>query len=98
MSQNNITNDRMEAFISTIAKQAAVVMQERADDMLRAWQENIEEAQNNEGKFPVLKLSLSASVDLESARIETSLTFSTRYKCTVSAQLPDPSQPTLFEA
>lgn len=89
----SISNERMSAFADEITKQVRSLLMERAEDMLRAWHENIEEAQNNEDKFPPLKLTIAASVDLEAAKIETALTFSARYKTTTSSSLPDPNQP-----
>ncbi len=92
-----IGNERMDAFCNSIGKQVAELLHERSDDILKAWQESIEEAQNNEDKFPPLKLSIGATVDIEAAKIETALSFTTRYKSTVSSPLPDPNQPELFK-
>jgi len=47
----------------------------------------------NESKFPPLKLSISATVDLQAAKIETTVRFTTTYSSTISAELPDPNQP-----
>ena len=85
----------MEAFIGTITQQVSELLRERADDILKAWQENIEEAQESEKKFPPLKLAISGTVDLESARIETTLRFTATYQSCLSAMLPDPNQTTL---
>lgn len=85
----------MSAFIHTIVKQTGEALFEREDDILKAWQENIQEANDNEDKFPPLKLSIAATVDLEANKVETSVTFTTRYKTTVSEMLPDPNQPEL---
>jgi len=90
-----VSNERMVLFIETIIKQAREVMTERADDILRAWHENIEEAEANEKNFPPLKLSISATVDIQSAVIETTLRFTTTYQSSLKAELPDPSQPVL---
>lgn len=87
-----INNERMAAFIATIIKQTQVILHERADDILKAWHENMEEANANEDKLPPLKLSIGSTVDLESAKIDTAVTFTTRYKTTLSAPLPDPNQ------
>jgi hypothetical protein len=93
---STISNERMNAFIDMILSQARVVLHERADDILKAWHENIEEANENEKKFPPLKLGLSATVDLESATIETTLRFTAVYQSSLKAELPDPNQPVLF--
>lgn len=85
----------MGAFLDTIAEQVRTILFEREADMLHAWHENIEEATASEEKFPPLKLSIAATVDLEAAKVESSLTFTTRYKSTVSGALPDPNQPPL---
>jgi hypothetical protein len=90
-----ISNERMDAFISTITAQAGEIMAERSGDILKAWHENIQEATDNEDKFPPLKLSIAATVDLENAKIETSVTFTTRYKTSLASALPDPNQPEL---
>lgn len=83
----------MTAILATISKQVHTALQERGDDILKAWQESIYEANENEDKFPNLKLSMSATVDLDKSSIETSLTFTTRYKSTISEAIPDPNQP-----
>lgn len=90
---SHISNERMVAFQNEIVRQVREVLFEREEDILKAWQENIEEAQNNEDKFPPLKLSIAATVDIEAAKIETTLTFTTRYKTSVHSSLPDPNQP-----
>lgn len=92
MSITTISNSRMDAFLETIAKQAHEALKERSDDILAAWHENMEEATNNEDKLPPLKLSIAATVDLEANKVETSITFTARYKTTISQQLPDPDQ------
>jgi hypothetical protein len=91
----SITNQRMDAFCTEIVRQLRELITLRSPDILHAWQENILEAQNNEDKFPPLKLSISATVDLDSAKIETMLAFTARYKTTFSSPLPDPNQPEL---
>ena len=92
---NQINNARMAAFCDVIKSQAAELIDERADDMLKAWSESIEEANENEDKFPPLKIGISATVDIEKARVETVVSFSVRFKSTLSAPLPDPDQPEL---
>jgi hypothetical protein len=90
---SHISNARMVAFQNQIVKQVRELLFEREEDILKAWQKSIEEAQNNDDKFPPLKLSIGATVDLEAGKIETALAFSTRYKSTISSNLPDPNQP-----
>lgn len=92
MTNDKISNERMDAILETISEQVRYLLFERADDMLRAWHENIEEASENEDKFPPLKLSIASTVDLEASKIESSVTFTTRYKSTLSGELPDPDQ------
>ncbi len=97
MNNTHITNQRMDAFITSIAKQAKELLHERADDMLASWQENIEESQNNDDKkFPPLKVSIGATVDIESAKIDVEIKFSSTFKSKSSVSLPDPDQPELF--
>ncbi len=62
-------------------------------DKLKAWQESIYEAGENEVKFPKLKVGMSTTVDLESNKIETTVRFTTTYQTTISTALPDPNQP-----
>lgn len=90
-----VSNERMESFIKTITEQARVAMSERAEDMLKAWHENIEEAQVNETKFPPLKVGISAEVNLEKNRIETTVRFTATYQSSISTEIPDPNQPEL---
>ena len=74
-----ISNARMSEFISTIVRQVETCLVERESDILEAWHENIEEANENEKKFPPLKLSIASSVDLEANAIETSVSFTVKY-------------------
>lgn len=90
-----ISNLRMAEFCNTIVRQTREALLEREEDILKAWHENIGEANENEDKFPPLKLGIAATVDLEANKIETVVTFTTRYKSTISEQLPDPNQPEL---
>jgi hypothetical protein len=90
-----LSNERMGSFIETIINQARVAMSERAEDMLKAWHENIAEAHENETKFPPLKISISAEVNLEKNRIETTIRFTSTYQSSVSTEIPDPNQPEL---
>jgi hypothetical protein len=91
-----ISTTRMEAFIATITQQARTALTERQEDILAAWHENIEEAQQKEKKFPPLKLSIAATVDLEANAIETAISFAVRYTSIIRETLPDPNQPELF--
>ena len=92
-----ITNERMSAFIETIKEQVETLLTERGDDMLNAWHENMEEAQSGDGEaaMPPLKLSISATVDLEKSIIETGLAFTVKHQSKIKASLPDPNQPEL---
>ena len=97
MSQQvtTISSSRMAEFANTIVRQVRESIYERESDILKAWHENISEAMENDDKFPPLKLSIAATVDLEANKIETTVTFTTRYKTTVSETIPDPNQPDL---
>ena len=90
-----VGNERMEAFISSIAAQITQSLQARSDDMLAAWNENMEEATANEKNLPPLKLSIGATVDLEKGTIETVLKFTVTYQESLCEKLPDPNQPDL---
>lgn len=92
---SHIDNTRMADFIDTICEQVRTGLHERAADMLKAWHENIEEAQDNEKDFPPLKLSMGATVDIEAARIETTIGFTAKYQTKLSAPMRDPNQPDL---
>lgn len=87
-----IDNDRMAQFIDMICDQLKTSMHDRASDMLKAWHENIEEAHEEQKGFPPLKLCLSASVDLEACRIETSVGFVAKYQSRLSMPIEDPNQ------
>lgn len=87
----------MAAFIAVIAEQAKVAMSEREEDILKAWHENIEEANANEKPFPPLKIAIAATVDIEKAAIQTAISFTAKYTTTVTSPLPDPNQPELPE-
>ena len=90
---NTVGNERMEAFIESIAAQVSQALHARSDDMLTAWNENMEEATANEKNLPPLKLSIGATVDLEKGTIETVLKFTVAYQEFISEKLPDPNQP-----
>lgn len=89
----NLTNARMAAFTTAICMQVRELLVEREADILKAWNENIEEAQENEKNFPPLKIGISATVDLEAAKIETAIRFTAVYQSSISQALPDPNQP-----
>jgi hypothetical protein len=95
MSKTTINHSRLKEFCDTIVMQAREVLYEREEDILKAWHENIEEAQQSEKKFPPLKLALGATVNLEEGTIETTLRFTAVYQSSISAELPDPNQPEL---
>ena len=88
-----ISNERFASFCETLAEQARTVIHERADKMLEAWLESMQEATENEEDLPPLKFSLACSVDLAKNRVETKISFATRYTTTESDELPDPNQP-----
>ena len=90
-----VGNERMEAFIASITAQITQSLQARSDDMLTAWNENMEEATANEKNLPPRKLSIGATVDLEKGTIETVLKFTVTYQESICEKLPDPNQPDL---
>ena len=95
MKNTTINHSRLKEFCDTILMQAREVLYDREEDILKAWHENIEEAQQSEKKFPPLKLALGATVNLEEGTIETTLRFTAVYQSSISAELPDPNQPEL---
>ena len=95
MDKITVSPDRIGYFLDTIADQAREAMHARADDMLRAWHENIEEATANEKNFPPLKIGIAAAVDIEAGTIETTVRFTAAYQTTIKATLDDPNQPEL---
>ena len=88
-----VSNERMDSFIEVIADQTRTALHERSEDLLKAWQENIEEAHGNEKDFPPLKIGIAATVDLEGETVSTEIRFAVTYKSKVSSPLPDPNQP-----
>jgi hypothetical protein len=93
MSKLDVNTDRMDQFIDTIVAQVRENLNERKEDIVKAWQATIAEAVDNEDKFPKLKLSFATVVDLECNKIDTTLGFTTAFKSTISTPLPDPDQP-----
>jgi len=85
----------MRAFCDTIKSQVSELIDERADDMLEAWQESIAEANDNEAKFPPLKIGIAATVDLEKSVVKTVVSFAVKFQSELVAPLPDPDQPEL---
>ena len=82
----------MLQFIGTICEQVESLLTDRADDILKAWHENIQEANENEKNFPPLKIGISATVDLEAAKIESGIRFTATYQSTESSLIEDPDQ------
>lgn len=70
-------------------------MAARSQDIEKAWMETIEEAQENQEKFPDLKLTFAVVVNLEKEKVETALRFTCAYCSKISETLPDPNQPDL---
>lgn len=95
MKDTKIEKSRLAQFCDTIIMQAREALYDREDDILKAWHENIEEAQQNDKKFPPLKLGISATVDLEESKIETTLRFTAVYQSRIEAEIEDPNQPDL---
>lgn len=91
----NISNERLDSIFEQAAQQARVLMGERAQDILRAWSETIEEAQEADKPFPELKLAFSVGVDLEGDKVETGIRFNCVYASKISGPLADPNQPEL---
>ena len=96
ITESTISNERMEAFIQTISNHALSLMQERSEDLLKSWNENIVESDANQTPFPPLKIAISATVDIQKAAIETKIRFTSTYQSELKSELPDPSQPSLF--
>lgn len=92
MKESTTTPDRIDDYFNVILDQLRENMQVRQDDILKAWHENIAQANANEKKFPPLKLSISATVDLEENTIATTLKFSAIYTSTIGGEIPDPDQ------
>lgn len=92
MKDTKIEKSRLAQFCDTIIMQAREALYDREDDILKAWHENIEEAQQNDKKFPPLKLGISATVDLEESKIETTLRFTAVYQSRIEAEIADPDQ------
>lgn len=82
----------MDQFISSITTQIHTILHEKKDELLKSWNENIEEAQNDEKDFPPLKVGIASSVDLEKSLVTSQVTFLTTYKTKLSEALPDPNQ------
>ena len=95
MKDTTINHGRLKEFCDTIIMQAREVLYEREEDILKAWHENIEEAQCAGKDFPPLKLGIGATVDLENNTIETTLRFTAVYQSKLSTEIPDPNQPEL---
>lgn len=86
------TASRIQDYFTVILAQAREAMYEREDDIQKAWNENIAEAQANEKDTPPLKLSIGAVVDLEKHTIHTTLRFTAVYTSTIGGLIPDPDQ------
>lgn len=92
MNKLHVNNARMGQFIEIIVSQVRENLSERSDNILKAWQETIQESVDDEAKFPKLKVSFGSIVDLEASRIDTTLKFAVAYQTTLSQALPDPDQ------
>jgi len=87
-----VTNARMSQFIVTTVDQVRETLEERSDDILKAWQETVQESVDGGDDFPKLKVAFGTVVDLEANKIETTLRFTCAYKSTISTPIEDPNQ------
>jgi hypothetical protein len=88
MSQNR----RIEQILQTIKEQIATCIDNRADDIAKSWTESINESSESGENGTKVSLSFASSVDFGKNSVETSVTFSTKYKESVKSMLPDPDQ------
>lgn len=95
MEKLQVNNDRMAQFSATITEQVREILAERGDDILRAFNETVEESQTSESDFPKMKLAFAATVDLETQTIKTDVSWAVRYKQSLMTKIEDPNQTTL---
>lgn len=85
----------MNAIVEQVLSQVTRAMHGRSDDMLVAWNKNMEEATENDDKLPALKLTVGVTIDLEKGSAKTVLGFTVAYRESICEPLPDPNQPLL---
>lgn len=91
---SKVSNERLEAILSDASSQIKELLHERADDIQRAWNENIEEAQaDGKDGIPPLKIGASITVDLEQNEVASEVRFTATYKSKLVRLLPNPNQP-----
>lgn len=87
-------NPKLRAIATAFALDVPQLISEAETKILEAWSECEQEAQENDAK-PVFKLGFAISLDLDSDKMETKLSFSVRFSKTIERAIPDPNQPTL---
>ena len=92
----HISNERLETILRDGSTLLNELLQDRADDMQRAWNENIEEAHHADKEgIPPLKITASLTVDLELNEVSAQIGFTAKYQSKAAIKLPDPNQPEL---
>jgi hypothetical protein len=87
MSQN-----RTRQILETIKEQIAACIETRENDIAKSWSETISGSSEAGDNMSKVSISFSSSVDYGKNSVETSVTFSTKYKESVKSMLPDPDQ------
>jgi len=82
----------IEHYKKTIVKQVTELLDQREDDIAKAWRENIEEAQSNEKNKPPMTITFASSIDIEADKISTKISFTAKYTSAISEPIPDPNQ------
>ena len=87
-------NDKLRAIAKAFAMDVPQLISEKEKDILEAWSECEQEAQDNETK-PVFKLGFSVKLDLDANAMQTQIRFGVVRTASIDREIPDPSQPDL---
>ena len=89
----DIGNDRLRTIAEESLANYARLLSDSEDDIQAAIELAAEEADDETGRMPVVRLAHSLAIDLNKDGLVDSLTVSLRHKREAATRLPDPNQP-----
>lgn len=87
-------NAKLQAIAAKAASDLIGLVHDGEEKIQSAWTEALVQAQLEDTK-PKFKLSVGITLDLDKDTMDTDLSWSTKHRLSVSAKIPDPTQPDL---
>ena len=84
-------NPKLSAISTEAAANLTAFIEEKEDEILKAWDAAVVEAQDQEAK-PKFRLGFTITLDLDRDSMETALAWSVRHKVSREQTIPDPEQ------